>query len=174
VVAHNEVLAGGDDHLGHGAGVAIAVGDVVFLGRVAVDPDAAMVDEDGVAGERDDALDVAFFRIAGIVEDDDVAAGDFFKVEEELVDEEAILIAQLGLHAGAFNAHGLVEHGDDEERRDDGDADVPRPDAVARMQQAIQEAETGMEHGQSGSSLNLLYVFSLDSVSGNLEKHGMP
>jgi hypothetical protein len=77
-------------------------------------------------------------------------------VEEELVDEEAVLIAQLGLHAGAFDAHRLVEHGDNEERCDDGDADIARPDAVARMEQAAKEAETGMEHGRLGSSFNFI------------------
>src|ERR1700733_13846061 len=41
VVAHDEVLAVGDDHFGHGARVAKTVGDVGFVGGLAVDPDAA-------------------------------------------------------------------------------------------------------------------------------------
>ena len=102
-------------------------GNVGFVGGLAVDPDAAVVDEDGVAGKRDDALDVAFFRIARVVEDDDVAAGDFLEAEEEFVDEEAVLVAQAGLHAGAFDAHRLIEDGDDDQGGEDGDADVADP-----------------------------------------------
>ena len=139
----------GDDHFGHGAGIAIAVGDVGFVAGLAVDPDAAVIDEDGVAGKGNDALDVAFFRIAGVVKDDDIAARDFFEVEEEFVDEEAVLIAQLGLHAGAFDADRLIEDGDDEERGDDGDADVAKPDAEAGVENfAEPDAEPGIEHGQ--------------------------
>ena len=122
MVAHDEVFSGGNDHLRHGTDVVVAARHVGLVEGLAVDPHAAVIDKDGVAGQCDHALDVALLRIAGIMEDDHVAASDLFEVKEELVDEETILIAQLGLHAGAFHTHRLVKHGDDEEGSDDRDA----------------------------------------------------
>jgi len=131
VVAHDPEVAGGDDAFGLGTLVAEAVGHVGFADGAVVDVHVAVVDADGVAGEGNDALDVALGVVAGIEEDDDVAAVDGFETIGELVDEEAILILQAREHAGAFDADGLVEEEDDEERDGDGDEDVAGPGAPA-------------------------------------------
>ena len=127
VVAHDEVLVGGDDHLGLGAVVGEAQGDVGLREGLSVDEDAAMVDAELIARGGDDALDVALAVVVGIEEDDDVAAMDIADMIGELVDEEAIFILQLGQHAGAFNAHRLVEKRDDEGGDQDGDDHVAKP-----------------------------------------------
>ena len=131
VVAHDPEVSGGDAVFGLGALVAEAVGDVGLTDGVVVHVDVAVVDADGVAGEADDALDVAFGVVAGIEEDDDVAALDGLEAIGKLVDEEAILILQAGEHAGALDADWLVEEEDDEDRDGDGGEDVARPGAPA-------------------------------------------
>ena len=115
VVSHDPEVAGRDDAFGLGAVVAIAEGDVGLLEGDVVDIHSPAVDAEGVAGESDDALDVALGVVAGIEEDDDVAAVDGLETIGELVDEEAILILQAREHASAFDADGLVEEEDDEE-----------------------------------------------------------
>jgi len=127
VVAHDEVLVGGDDHLGLGAVVGEAEGDVGLDEGVVVDEDAAVVDAELVAGGGDDALDVALGLVVGIEEDDDIAAVDLADVVGELINEEAVFILELGEHAGAFDAHRLIEEGDDEGGDQDGDDDVAKP-----------------------------------------------
>jgi hypothetical protein len=67
-----------------------------------------------VSRQGDDALDVAFFRVAGVVEDDDVATLDGGKAIDKLVDEEAVAVFQAGQHGGAFDADRLIENEDDE------------------------------------------------------------
>ena len=131
VVAHDPEVAWGDDAFGLGALVAETVGDVGLADGAVVDVDAAVVDAEGVAGEGDDALDVALGVVAGVEEDDDVAAVDGLEAVGELVDEEAVLILEAGEHAGAFDADGLIEKEDDEERDGDGDEDVAGPGAPA-------------------------------------------
>ncbi len=143
-------------HVGLGALVAEAVGDVGFAEGVVVDVDGAVVDAEVVAGEGDDALDVALGVVAGVEEDDDVAAVDGLEAIGELVDEEAVLILQAREHAGAFDADRLVEEEDDEERDGDGDEHVARPGApagglgVRRGREGCAGAELGRGYGGVG------------------------
>src|ERR1700730_2509034 len=104
VVAHDEVVADGDDefavvderaHADPPAGVDLGIGalearevvaevvgragaiDGVGLGEsAAVDEDAAAMEAEVIAGQADDALDEMQGGIYGVVEDDDVAAMD--------------------------------------------------------------------------------------------------
>ena len=91
-------------------------------------PDAAVIDAEAVAGQRDHALDVALFGIARIVEDHDVAALDGREMVDELVDEEPVAVFEARQHAGAFNAHRLVEKRDDEDRGDGGNEEIAQPE----------------------------------------------
>jgi len=59
VVAHDPVLVRREDHFGLGAVVGEALGDVGLVEQLAVDEDLAVVDAEAVAGESDDALNVA-------------------------------------------------------------------------------------------------------------------
>src|ERR1700744_4294469 len=74
VVAHHEVIALRDHDLRHGATIAIAPGHVRLFDALAVHVDPAIVDAQGVAGKRDDALDIALLRVARIVKHHHVAA----------------------------------------------------------------------------------------------------
>jgi hypothetical protein len=56
----------------------------------------AVVDLKPVAGQGDDALDVALFRVARIMEDHHVAALDGRDVIDELVDEEPVRSSSRG------------------------------------------------------------------------------
>src|ERR1700675_4411185 len=91
------------------AGVRVIAGDVVFVERLAVHVDVAILDANPVAGNADDALDVALRSVPWIAEDDDVAALDGLPAIDKLVDEDPLLIFEAGHHAGAFNLHRLVE-----------------------------------------------------------------
>ena len=156
VVAHDPEVVGWDDAFGLGALVAITDGDVGLADELIVDVDGAVLDADGVAGESDDALDVALGVVAGVEEDDDVAAVDGLEGVGELVDEEAILILQAGEHAGAFDADGLVEEKDDEDGDGEGDEDVagegaPAGGLVRRGDGGVgDEAGAGAELGRGG------------------------
>ena len=82
---------------------------------LAVHPDLAVVDAETSPGKRNHALDVALFRVARIVEDHHIAAIDGGDVVDELVDEEPVVIFEPRQHAGAFDAHRLVEKQDDQD-----------------------------------------------------------
>ena len=132
MVAHHEVAFLGYDDLRHRAAVAILLRDVTLAQRLAIEPDLAVIDTQSVAGESDDALDIAFFRIAGIVEDDDIAALDGLEAIDEFVDEEAVAILKARQHAGAFYADGLVEEGDDQDGGRSGNQQIAHPKNHAR------------------------------------------
>lgn len=119
MVAHDEELVCGNKQIRLGAVVGEAGWNVGLGERMPVDGDSSVIDGDEVAGESDDALDVALGVIVRVAEDDDVSSLDGSHVKGELVDEEAILILKHGKHGGTFDANGLVEKDDDE----GGDAD---------------------------------------------------
>ncbi len=57
-----------------------------------------------------------------------VSARDVLKVIRELVNEQAVLVAKFRLHRCAFNAHRLVQKGNNQERRRDRNQNVPHPE----------------------------------------------
>ena len=132
VVTHDPEVALGNDNVGQGAVVAVTEGDVGFVEGEAIDQDLAMINAEVVAGKGYDALDVALGVVAGVEEDDDVAAMDGLEAVGEFVDEEAVLIFEAREHAGAFNADRLIEKQDDEEGDGDGDEHVAGPGTPAR------------------------------------------
>src|SRR3981189_953399 len=110
------------------AGVGVIAGDVVFVERLAVHEDLAILDANPVAGNSDDALDVALRSVARIAENDDVAALDGLPAIDKLVDEDPLLVFEAGHHAGAFNLHRLVEKDNDESLDGERDQQIARPD----------------------------------------------
>src|ERR1700733_4308493 len=127
MVAHHVVAMRRQHDRRYRSHVAKTLRHIRFRDSIAVHVDASLVDLQTVAGQRDDALDVALRRIAWIVENDDIAAADVFKVIDEFVDKDAVLIMQARQHAGAFDTHRLVEKGDDEECHSERDENVARP-----------------------------------------------
>ena len=127
MVAEDEEGVGGNGHFGVAAVVAIGGSNVGLVQLLSVDEDAALVDANAVAGDTDDALDVALGGVLRVAEDDDVAALDGFPAINELVDEDAFLVGKTGHHAGALDFHGLIDKDDDE----DGDGgryqDIAQP-----------------------------------------------
>ena len=77
--------------------------------------------------DRDYALDVTLRGVAGIAEDDHIAALYWLEAVDELVDENPFLILQRGHHAGAFNFDGLVKKDDEEGRDRQRNQDVAHP-----------------------------------------------
>src|ERR1700722_8322632 len=63
---------------------------------------------------------------------DYIAAFDRRDVVNELVDEEPVMILEPREHAGAFNAHRLVEEEDDENRNARGDQQIAKPKTEAQ------------------------------------------
>jgi hypothetical protein len=159
VVAHDPEVSGGDDAFGLGTVVAVTERDVGLVEWEVVHVDGSAVDAEGVAGKSDNALDVTLGVVAGIEKDDDVAAVDGLEAIGELVDEEAVLILQAGEHTGAFDAHGLVEEEDDEERDGDGDEDVARPGAPAGG------SDDGRRRGPGWGFLGFGFVLRFDHRS---------
>jgi hypothetical protein len=140
VVAEDIVAAFGDGDGGGGGNVAIFVGDIVFDEGFVIDVDSAGDDFDAVAGEADDAFDVAFGGVAGEPEDDGIAAADLVKAESiaELVDKNTFLVNEGGHHGGAFDLDRLIEEEDDKEGDNDGEKQVSCP------------AEKAFQHPSSG------------------------
>src|SRR6266851_7486278 len=110
------------------ARVGVIAGDVVFVERLAVHVDLAILDANPVAGNSDDALDVALRSVAWIAEDDEVAALDGLPAIDKLVDEDPLLVFEAGHHAGAFNLHRLVEKDNNEGGDGERDQQIARPD----------------------------------------------
>src|SRR4051812_35980151 len=73
----------------------------------------AVPNADLVSRHSDHALDVALGRIPWVAEDDNVAALDGFKVIDEFVDEDALLVFETRKHAGALNFYRLVQKDND-------------------------------------------------------------
>jgi hypothetical protein len=115
VVAHHEVGVVGNDYFSKGAIVAVLGGNVGFAHKTTVDEDAAVIDVEIVAGQGDDALDIALRGVAGIVKDYDVSALYGREMVDELVDEKPVAVFEARQHAGALNADGLIEEHDDED-----------------------------------------------------------
>src|SRR5271155_5424212 len=114
MVAEHEEAVGGNDDLTIRAFVRVISGNIVFVDRLAVHVDLTGFDADVVAGNSDDALDVALGSIARIAEHNNVAALDGFPAINELVDENPLLVFEAGHHAGAFDLDRLVEKNNDE------------------------------------------------------------
>ncbi|MCU1285643.1 MAG: hypothetical protein JWO13_1993, partial [Acidobacteriales bacterium] len=129
VVAEDEELSLWNRGLWHGTEIYVGGGDVGLMQEMSVDVDASFVDDNAVAGDGDDALDVALCCVARVAENDDVAAGDGFPSVDELVDEDAFLIFKSRQHAGAFHFHRLVEKDDEEDRDAERDDEVTDPGA---------------------------------------------
>src|SRR5262245_37779095 len=90
----------------------------------AVDVEPAVLDVDLLAGQPDHAFNVRLRRVVRVQQHDDVAsfyrlfvADPFAQRVDELVDEDAILVVELGHHALSFDPHRLY----DETYDQDGD-----------------------------------------------------
>ena len=127
MVAHDEIVVRGKDRLVHGAIVAVLGRHVRLGNELAVHEHAAVLNAKTIAGQRDDAFDVALLRIARIVKDHDVATIDGGEVVNEFVDEKTVAVLEARQHAGAFNADGLIEEGDDEDGSDGGNGQIADP-----------------------------------------------
>ena len=132
VVAHDEVVVRGKDYLVHGAVVSVLGRHVGLGNELAVHEHAAMFNAKAIAGQRDDALDVALFRIARIVKDHNIAAIDGSEAVNEFVDEEPVAVLEARQHAGAFYPDRLIEEGDDEDGSDGGNSQIADPEQDAR------------------------------------------
>ena len=129
MVAHNEKRIGRNALRAVGGGVGELRGDVRLIEEAAVHKDAAGADLDGFARKTDHALDEGLAAVERIPEDDHVAALNGAEVIDELVDENALLIAQKRRHAGAFDFDGLIEKNNDDDGEDGGDEKVAGPGA---------------------------------------------
>ena len=87
MVAHHEVAFFRDNHLRHGTRVAILFRDVTFPESLAIQKDAAVVNNNAIAGQSDHSLDIAFLRVARIVEHHHVTTMNGGDPVHELVDE---------------------------------------------------------------------------------------
>src|SRR5687768_12713475 len=106
--------------------------EVRLLKLLVVDEDAAAAHLNGLAGQADDALDVALGRVVGEPEDDDVAALYLRQtVVDELVDEDALAVVEPRQHRGALDLDRLRDE-DEHERHDH-----QRKDEVAEQQSRL-------------------------------------
>ena len=99
---------------------------------LAVQVDVALVQVHAIAGDADDALDQEHIRIAGLEEDDDVAAVDGAVAHEgrpvrgrrqiDAIDQDVIADEQRVLHGAGGDDEVLKDEGQDEEADDDDGA----------------------------------------------------
>ena len=114
MISHHEVAAIRNYDLRHRIAILVLFGDIILNLRLAVDPDCSVIDTQTVAWQCDNPLDIAFLRIAGIVEDDYIASLNGREAIDKLVDEETVTVLEPRQHAGAFYANRLVEKCDDQ------------------------------------------------------------
>src|ERR1700674_4567335 len=128
MVAQDEIAVARNDDFTIRAGVGVVAGYIVFVEGLAVHVDLAILDANPVAGNANNALDVAFRGVARVAEYNNVAALDRLPAIDKLVDEDALLVFEAGHHADAFNLHWLVEKDNDESRDSERDQQIARPD----------------------------------------------
>ena len=114
VITHDKELILGDYDGVDGSSVSKLLRNIRLIQQLAIDINIAMVDAEPISGNGDYSLDIAFLLIARVTENHDVARLDGCEVVDEFIDEEAILIDQAREHAGALDANGLIEEGNDQ------------------------------------------------------------
>src|ERR1035441_10202354 len=94
--------------------VAVLLRHVIFGQGLAVHNHHSTIDFHHVARQPDHTLDIGLRNIHREPEDHRVAALDVADAEpvSEFVDEDALLIAQGGHHAGALHFDGLIDEND--------------------------------------------------------------
>lgn len=134
MVAHHPKITLWNGLFRNGATVLIALGHVWLIDALAIHIDSTVGDFQIIAGERNDALDVALRWIARVVEYHHIAPMNLFEPVDKLVDEEAIVVVQARLHAGALDPYRLVDASDDERGNPYGHCQVAQPGLEVRAE----------------------------------------
>src|SRR4029077_9280675 len=115
MVAQNEIGIPWDYDFRIGPGIQVIGGYVGFADRCIVHIHMPIGYADAIARQSDHSLDEALACVARVVEHHNISALDAFEPVDQLVDENALLVFQAGLHAAALNFYWLVEKQDDKE-----------------------------------------------------------
>src|SRR5579859_277496 len=115
MVAQDEISIHRDHDFRIGPGIQVIRGYVGFGDRFVVHVQMTIGYADAIAWQSDHSLDKALARVAWVMEHHNVSALDAFEPVDQLVDENALLVFQAGLHAAALNFHRLIEKQDDKE-----------------------------------------------------------
>src|SRR3984957_10738861 len=121
VIAHHKVLILRNRYRAVARSVEIARRDINFRPRLAVHVETSAAQLDRFARKPNHALDKRLRAVERIPENNYVATPDRLEAIHEFVDEDPLLIAQEGSHAGAFDLHRLVEKNDDHKREAESD-----------------------------------------------------
>src|SRR5271155_5498590 len=121
VVAHDEKTVRGKRERRVARAIEIICRDVRLHQLLAIHIETPGANFDRVSRQAHHPLDEGFRAVERIPEDDYIAALDRLKSVHELIDENALLIAQERRHAGAFDFYRLIKKDDDDEREAEGD-----------------------------------------------------
>src|SRR5581483_504567 len=109
VIAEYVVVIGLDLHRGVAHAIAVLLRNQIFAIDLPVDQDYTLPDLHYIAGQADYALYVGLSGIQRKPEDYDISPVDLLEVVNKFVDEDPLLVAKPGHHAGAFHLHRLVQ-----------------------------------------------------------------
>ena len=115
MVAQNEISIPRDHDFRIGSRIQVIRGHVGFGNRCVIHIHVPIGNADAIARQPNHPLDEALARVARVMEHHNVSPLDAFKPVHQLVDENALLVFQAGLHAAALYLHRLVEKQDDKE-----------------------------------------------------------
>ena len=131
--------------------IAILIGNILFGQHLAINGDHALLHFHQVTRQPNHAFDVALGRVAWIPKHHHVVALNVLQSEhvDELIDEDALLVAQGRHHAGAFHLHWPVKEEDHDDGNDYGEEEVAQPIESSRKWRSAWPArwfENGVLH----------------------------
>src|ERR1700722_997757 len=119
---------------------------------------------DRIIRQTDDALDERFRAVQRIPENNHIAALNWLKPVDELIDKNSLLVGNLRGHAGAFDLHRLVEENDDNNGEAEGNNEIAAPTsnfAPQRWRRSGRDSRTDFGvrlHVLTGERLNLYHA----------------
>ena len=99
-------------------------GKIILPEKGIIDENHPLFDPNGLAGERDDALDQQSGRTRRVLEDDDVAPAKISIAWCDVLDEELFSVDQQGLHTHPANLKALHGRAQGGERHAEGDREI--------------------------------------------------
>src|SRR3990172_3151380 len=98
--------------------------DVRLIERLMVDENLPALYFDGISRKANHSLDERHIGILRVPEHHDFTPLYGTKMVDELVDQNALAIGQLGVHAGALNLECLYDIGNEQRADHDGDGQI--------------------------------------------------
>src|SRR5579863_1636778 len=108
MIAHDKIISRGNPHRWIARAIEVVPRNIRLLQFFSFHVHVTGANLNRLAGQADDAFDERFRVVYRIPENDHVPALDGLEAVDELVDEDALLIAKERGHAGAFHFDRLI------------------------------------------------------------------